>query len=84
MRVPQRLPVPPALSHASRVGRQIVLAGTLSFEILDRFVGEWTVLSTAWGSSLFTPLVQDAPLLWFILSLVRGPAGTLPPWLAGS
>lgn len=56
-----------------------MLAGTLSFEILDRFVGDWSVLSTAWGSSLFAPLVLEAPLLWLILSLVRcGGAGARP------
>ena len=38
---------------------QLVLSGTLAFEILDRLTGEWSVMDTWWGKSFIAePLIE--------------------------
>jgi WD repeat-containing protein 35 len=49
---------------------QIIFGGLLAFNILDRLTGNnWTVANSSWFSSFYTSVVQDAPLLWFLVSL---------------
>ena len=47
---------------------QMIFAGILAFDILDRITGDWTVVTQSWFSS-FTTNVLQTPALWFIISL---------------
>lgn len=49
---------------------QVILSGTLAFEILDRITGEWSVLGDKmWGEKWIMPLIK-VPMLWFGLNLL--------------
>jgi len=48
---------------------QIVLSGTLAFEILDRLTGEWSVMDTEWGKEYIHDLLIEKPGVWFIINL---------------
>jgi len=47
---------------------QVILAGTLAFNILDRFTGTWSVVNRAWAMSLIDPLL-GTPYLWLIFNM---------------
>jgi len=49
---------------------QLVLSGTLAFEILDRLTGEWSILDTWWGEQYLRQPLIEKPGLWFIINLV--------------
>merc|ERR1712216_165062 len=56
-------------SHSLEV-MQVVLAGTLAFEILDRITGEWSVAETWWAKKyIFGPLIMQ-PGLWFMCNML--------------
>jgi hypothetical protein len=40
---------------------QLVLSGTLAFEILDRLTGEWSVIDTWWGKSYIAEPFIETP-----------------------
>ena len=42
---------------------QVLLSGTLAFEILDRLTGEWSVLETDWAKGWWG-WVSEFPLVW--------------------
>jgi len=44
-----------------------LLAGALSFQLMDRLTGQWSVLETSWGSGLKE--LVEAPLVWFLMNL---------------
>merc|ERR1712072_1203505 len=49
---------------------QVVLAGSLAFQILDRLTGGWTVLKTEWGEKWIKEMLVDLPMVWFGSSLL--------------
>jgi len=49
---------------------QVVLSGTLAFEILDRLTGEWSVMETAWGKEYIQDPFIERPGVWFVINLV--------------
>mmetsp|Transcript_112660 Transcript_112660/g.313203 ORF Transcript_112660/g.313203 Transcript_112660/m.313203 type:complete len:308 (-) Transcript_112660:273-1196(-) len=53
---------------------QVVLAGGLAFDILDRLTGQWTVMGEAWFESMAN-IIRLTPAVWFLVNLVM--------WLAG-
>jgi hypothetical protein len=51
-------------SDALRI-MQVVLAGSLAFDILDRITGEWTVVNTVWMQSFVSTLLQTESIwMW--------------------
>eukprot|EP01029_Cantina_marsupialis_P017869 TRINITY_DN4028_c2_g1_i1.p1 TRINITY_DN4028_c2_g1~~TRINITY_DN4028_c2_g1_i1.p1 ORF type:complete len:886 (+),score=286.50 TRINITY_DN4028_c2_g1_i1:119-2776(+) len=64
-----------ARSSSSLQVMQVVLAGSLAFDLMDRFTGEWTVVDTDWAKSIIDSLIRDIPLLWFFISLLFWAAG---------
>jgi len=49
---------------------QVVLSGTLAFEILDRLTGEWSVMDTAWGKQYIHDPLIETPGVWFCINLL--------------
>ncbi|PRP78265.1 hypothetical protein PROFUN_13875 [Planoprotostelium fungivorum] len=49
---------------------QLVLSGTLAFEILDRLTGEWSVLDTWWGDQYIKQPLIEKPGAWFVINLL--------------
>lgn len=48
---------------------QIVLVGSLAFQILDRLTGEWTVVNRDWANAFIEPMLAQ-PFAWFIVNIV--------------
>ena len=48
---------------------QVILAGTLSFDILDRITGDWTVTDQEWAKSAFVEPLMKQPGVWFLISI---------------
>jgi WD repeat-containing protein 35 len=48
---------------------QIIFGGVLAFSILDRITGQWSVANSSWFSSIYQSLIQNTPVLWFLISL---------------
>jgi len=57
-------------ASASLEVMQVVLAGSLSFDIVDRITGEWSVTNTEWMRPLVEPLMKNTPMVWFLLNLI--------------
>jgi hypothetical protein len=49
---------------------QIVLGGMLSFDILDRITGDWSVVNTVWMRAFVEPMIRNTPTLWFFFNLI--------------
>lgn len=49
---------------------QVVLAGSLAFDIMDRVTGEWSVMDAVWMADFANPMIKDTPGMWFIFSMV--------------
>jgi hypothetical protein len=49
---------------------QMVLAGILAFDIMDRITGEWTIVNTEWAQSFVMPLIHETPGSWLMINLV--------------
>ena len=49
---------------------QFISGGILSFQILDRVTGQWSVANSPWFSSFYQTVIQNAPLLWFMMSFL--------------
>lgn len=47
---------------------QVVLAGGLAFDVLDRFTGGWTVMDAAWFEAV-GDIIKQTPILWFLVSM---------------
>ena len=56
-------------AHSLKIFR-IVLAGMISFDVLDRLTGEWTVVDTTWMYNFVENVIRDNMLVWFLLSLL--------------
>jgi len=48
---------------------QVILAGTLSFDILDRITGDWTVTDQEWAKAAFVEPLMKQPGVWFLISI---------------
>lgn len=48
---------------------QIILVGSLAFQILDRLTGEWTVVNRDWANSFIEPMLAQ-PYAWFIINIL--------------
>mmetsp|Transcript_26754 Transcript_26754/g.68793 ORF Transcript_26754/g.68793 Transcript_26754/m.68793 type:complete len:134 (+) Transcript_26754:2464-2865(+) len=48
---------------------QIILSGSLAFDILDRLTGEWSVAETWWASKYIVEPLIHTPGVWFALNL---------------
>merc|ERR1719502_561272 len=48
---------------------QVVFAGMLAFDLLDRITGEWTVINAVWMESL-SQYIKAVPTLWLCASLL--------------
>ena len=48
---------------------QIFIVGGLSFDILDRVTGEWTVVSTAWMRAFVEPMMKSTPVVYFVYNM---------------
>eukprot|EP00949_MAST-11_sp_MAST-11-sp1_P000706 g706.t1 len=48
---------------------QVILCGSLAFEILDRITGEWSVVSTLWLRDFAYVMMQNNPMVWFTVSM---------------
>jgi len=48
---------------------QIILVGSLAFQILDRLTGEWTVVNRDWANAFIEPMLAQ-PYAWFIINIL--------------
>ena len=48
---------------------QVIFAGSLAFEMLDRLTGEWTVVHTSWARDYIVRPLMSKPMVWFLISL---------------
>ena len=48
---------------------QIIFAGMIAFDILDRITGDWTVIDTTWMEGFVNALIRDNMMVWFLVSL---------------
>jgi WD repeat-containing protein 35 len=48
---------------------QLIFGGVLAFNILDRITGQWTVANSPWFASFYQTLIQNTPMVWFLISL---------------
>ena len=48
---------------------QVILAGSLAFDILDRVTGEWTTMASDWMRGFVEPMIKSTPAVWFITSM---------------
>ena len=48
---------------------QIFIVGGLSFDILDRVTGEWTVVSTGWMRAFVEPMMKSTPVVYFVYNM---------------
>ncbi len=48
---------------------QIFVVGGLSFDILDRVTGEWTVVSTNWMRAFVEPMMRNTPAAYFVYNM---------------
>ena len=56
-------------TSASLEVMQVVLAGSLAFQILDRLTGGWSVLQTDWGEAWIKEPYVDPMGVWFAISM---------------
>ena len=49
---------------------QVIFAGSLAFEILDRLTGEWSVVHTLVGGAYIVDPFMSKPMVWFIISMM--------------
>jgi len=49
---------------------QMVLAGILAFDIMDRITGEWTVVNTEWAQFFVLPLIHNLPYVWMLINIL--------------
>ena len=49
---------------------QVIFAGSLAFEILDRLTGEWSVVHTNWARAYIVDPFMSKPMVWFIISMM--------------
>lgn len=52
------------------LGIQLLLAGCLAFDLLDRITGDWTVMDRTWLQNFAEVMIYANPGLWFFFSLL--------------
>lgn len=70
------------MAHVTRVSHtlslfhcsQVVLCGSLAFDVLDRFTGSWSVighggLADGWLKEFAEGLILNTPVLWMLINL---------------
>ena len=59
-----------ACTHSGvRPAVQVILAGSLAFDILDRLTGDWTVVKQDWAKAYIVTPLMSQPGVWFIVSM---------------
>jgi WD repeat-containing protein 35 len=48
---------------------QIIFAGMIAFEFLDRITGDWTVMDTVWMQQFVQRVIKESIMLWFLMSM---------------
>ena len=48
---------------------QVIICGFISFSVLDRVTGNWTVIDTEWMESFTEKVIRGNNLLWFFISM---------------
>jgi len=48
---------------------QVILAGSLAFDILDRLTGDWTVVKQDWAITYFVNPLMIQPGVWFLVAM---------------
>ncbi|CAM9795797.1 unnamed protein product, partial [Scytosiphon promiscuus] len=48
----------------------VMFAGMLAFDVLDRLTGDWSVTNADWFQGFYVAVIQNTPILWFLLSLL--------------
>ena len=48
---------------------QILFAGMLAFDFLDRITGDWSVVNQEWLRSFVEPIMKNTPAGWFLFSM---------------
>ena len=49
---------------------QVMFAGMLAFDWLDRLTGEWTVMNSTWMIDFAENMIRKYPMTWFMFSMV--------------
>lgn len=49
---------------------QLILGGVISFSILNRLTGDWTVLDTEWMQNFAESVIRKYAMVWFVISMV--------------
>ena len=48
---------------------KVILSGMITFNLLDRITGDWTVMDTTWMQSFVDNIVRKNYMLWFFVSI---------------
>ena len=49
---------------------QIIFAGMIAFDVLDRITGDWTVVDTVWMENFKRRVLGENALVWFVISIL--------------
>mmetsp|Transcript_33715 Transcript_33715/g.99340 ORF Transcript_33715/g.99340 Transcript_33715/m.99340 type:complete len:403 (-) Transcript_33715:1506-2714(-) len=49
---------------------QIIFAGMIAFDVLDRITGDWTVVDTIWMENFKKRMLGESALVWFVISIL--------------
>jgi len=50
---------------------QVVLTGSLAFDVMDRITGnDWTVKDSEWFAEAYGTLITRTPIIWFLINMV--------------
>ena len=49
---------------------QVIFAGMIAFDVLDRITGEWTVVDTIWMENFKKRMLGESALVWFVISIL--------------
>ena len=49
---------------------QIIFAGMIAFDVLDRITGDWTVVDTVWMENFKKRVLGENALVWFVISIL--------------
>ncbi len=56
-------------AHSIRVFMTL-FSGIVTFDVLDRLTGEWTVVDTKWMTGFVDNFIKENAMVWFIVSMV--------------
>lgn len=49
---------------------KVILSGVITFNLLDRITGDWTVMDITWMKSFVNNIVRGNYMIWFFISIV--------------